>query len=236
MRPFDNRLQEADFHSAVWDGLVIRHRAEHLLMEPPVCLDVLSNAVYGGGRAPARRIVNWQVPRDYGGVDPVQDMAERLDGWGYPRAETVGLLTAAVIAGASVQEETGDGYRLSVCVTSGTGNAARAGVGRDTYPAYSAGTINTVILMDGRLTYPAMLNALMTATEAKAAALQDGGILDPASGRSATGTTTDVVVLGVSQAAASGPVHTYAGTATTIGDAIGRLVYTAILEATQHPD
>jgi adenosylcobinamide amidohydrolase len=232
MRPFANNRQE-DFHSAVWEGLVIRCRGDHLSLEPPVCLDGLSNAVYGGGRTPAKRIVNWQVPRDYSGIDPVQDLAERLDVWGYSHDEVVGLQTAAVIAGASVQEEAGDGYRLSVCVTSGTGNAARAGVGRETYPAYSAGTINTAILIDGRLTFPAMLNALITATEAKAAALQDSGILDPVSGRSATGTTTDVVVIGVSQAAVSGPVHTYAGTATTIGDAIGRLVYTAIHEATR---
>lgn len=232
MRPFANSRQE-DFHSAIWEGLVIRYLGDHLSIEPPVCLDGLSNAVYGGGRTAAKRIVNWQVPRDYGGIDPVQDLAERLDVWGYSHDEVVGLQTAAVIAGASMQEESGDGYRLSVCVTSGTGNAARAGVGRETYPAYSAGTINTVILIDGRLTFPAMLNALITATEAKAAALQDSGILDPVSGRSATGTTTDVVVIGVSQAVAAGPVHTYAGTATTIGDTIGRLVYMAIHEATR---
>lgn len=235
MKPFASKLVE-EFHSAVWEGLVIRCRGDHLSIEPPVCLDALSNAVYGGGRTPARRIVNWQVPRDYGGLDPRKDLEERMDVWGYPREEAVGLQTAAVIGGASVQEEAGDGYRLSVCVTSGTGNAARAGVGRETYPAYSAGTINTVILIDARLTFPAMLNALITATEAKAAALQDSGILDPASGRSATGTTTDAVVIAVSQAASAGPVHPYAGTATTIGDAIGRLVYTAIHEATRQAD
>jgi len=232
MRPFADKRQ-VDFHSAVWPGLVIRCRGDHLTIEPPTELDCLSNAVYGGGRVSAGRIVNWQVHRDYGGFDPERDLEDMLNHWGYSPAAVVGLQTAAAIAGASVQEEAGEGYRLSVCVTSGTGNAARSGVGRQTYPAYTAGTINTVILVDGRLTFPAMLNALITATEAKAAALQDIGITDPVSGRAATGTTTDVVVIGVGQAADSGPVHAYAGTATTIGDAIGRLVYASICEATR---
>ena len=233
MRPFADK-QQVDFYSAVWPGLAIHCRGDHLSIELPTAADCLSNAVYGGGRVSAERIVNWQVDRDYGGFDPKRDLEDMLTSrWGYSPAAVVGLQTAAVIAGASVQEETGEGYRLSVCVTSGTGNAARAGVGRETYPAYTTGTINTIIMVDGRLTFPAMLNAVITATEAKAAALQDSGISDPVSGRAATGTTTDVVLIGVSQAAASGPVHAYAGTATTIGDAIGRLVYASICEATR---
>ncbi len=76
-----------------------------------------------------------------------------------------------------------------------------------------------------------MVNALMTAVEAKAAALQDVGLRDPDNGLIATGTTTDAIVLGVSGNSAYGAVHEYAGTATTVGAAIGKLVYDTAYEA-----
>ncbi|MOA68157.1 Adenosylcobinamide amidohydrolase [compost metagenome] len=47
----------------------------------------------------------------------------------------------------------------------------------------------------------------------------------------ATGTTTDAVVLGVTQRADWQLVHSYAGTATDLGGAIGRLVYAAVRES-----
>ena len=220
------------FSSSIWPGLVIHHAEDHLLLLPPVSLDCLSSAVYGGGHNRVERIVNWQVPRTYDCGDPQEDFKLRLEHWGYKTEASVGLQTAAVIAGGSVFEEVGDCFRIVVCTTSGTGNAARAGFGREVYSAYQAGTINTVILIDGRMTFPAMVNAMITATEAKAAALQDLGILDPVNRLIATGTTTDAVVIAVSQSMDYQQTHAYAGTATTVGDAIGRLVYASVLEAT----
>ncbi|MOA56005.1 Adenosylcobinamide amidohydrolase [compost metagenome] len=82
------------------------------------------------------------------------------------------------------------------------------------------------------------MNAVITATEAKTAALQELGITEKANGLSATGTTTDAIVIGVSQDASWNAVHAYAGAATTIGCAIGEAVYASVLEAgrTQHED
>ncbi|MCL6457528.1 MAG: adenosylcobinamide amidohydrolase [Gorillibacterium sp.] len=219
------------FSSSVWPGLVIHHEEDHLLVLPPLSLDSLSNAVYSGGHHQVDRIVNWKVPRTYDCGDPQRDFQLMLEHWGYKTDSSIGLQTAAVIAGGSVFEEEGDCFRLVVCTTSGTGNAARAGFGREVYSAYQAGTINIVMLIDGRMTFPAMINAIITATEAKAAALQDLGIADAASGLLATGTTTDAVVIAVSQSMDYQQTHAYAGTATTIGDAIGRLVYASVCEA-----
>lgn len=83
-----------------------------------------------------------------------------------------------------------------------------------------------------------MVNAIITATEAKTAALQQLGIIEQANGQAATGTTTDAIVIGVSQAASWNALHAYAGVATTIGCAIGEAVYDTVLEATrtQHED
>jgi adenosylcobinamide amidohydrolase len=75
-----------------------------------------------------------------------------------------------------------------------------------------------------------MVNGIITATEAKAAALQDLGIRDE-DGDLATGTTTDAIVLGVSQSQQYPRPHLFAGAATTIGNGIGRLVYDAVYTA-----
>ncbi len=62
-----------------------------------------------------------------------------------------------------------------------------------------------------------MVNAVMTITEAKSAALKDVGI-------GGTGTTSDAVVIAVPE----GPGAKYAGTATEVGIAIARSVRTAV--------
>ncbi|MNN81267.1 Adenosylcobinamide amidohydrolase [compost metagenome] len=99
--------------------------------------------------------------------------------------------------------------------------------------AYRPGTINIMLGIDGLLTPAAMVNAVMTAAEAKAAALADLGITDPENGLIATGTTTDAVVLAVSGSRRYGAEHVYAGTATDLGGAIGRLVYAAVTGSLQ---
>ncbi|PZT55467.1 adenosylcobinamide amidohydrolase [Paenibacillus silvae] len=100
--------------------------------------------------------------------------------------------------------------------------------------SYVPGTINIMLWLNGQMTPGAMVNAIQTAVEAKAAALADAGIKDSENGLTATGTTTDAIVLAVRQTKhESQPLHTYAGTATALGAAIGRLVYDTVTESLQ---
>jgi adenosylcobinamide hydrolase len=155
--------------------------------------------------------------------------ARQLGIWGYPEHSTIGLQTAAKLELGSVIEETGDEFDMLCLATAGTGNSSRAGTRRKTFSAYQCGTINIFVLIEGSLTPAAVINGIMTVTEAKAAALQDIGIREE-SGAIATGTTTDSVVLAVSQNPGRA-IHPFAGPATTVGNAIGRLVYGAVYEA-----
>ncbi|MGO4106742.1 adenosylcobinamide amidohydrolase [Paenibacillus sp. YAF4_2] len=224
------------FESVVWTGVRISLLEDRIEITSPVQLKTLSNAIHNGGMAEAYTIVNWKVPLDYAGMDPVADTESQLYHWGYRPEQTIGLLTAAKLTHASVAELEGDRFKLLCITTAGTRNAARAGLPRETFSAYSAGTINTVLLIDGQMTESAMTNVVITYTEAKAAALQDLQLLDPENGQIATGTTTDAVVIGVSGSMEYEALHAYAGTATTIGNAIGRLVYNTVYEScqTQH--
>lgn len=224
------------YESVVWAGLRIALLKDRIEIASPVQLKTISNAIHNGGMANARTIVNWKVPLDYAGTDPVTDTESQFNQWGYAPEQTIGLLTAAKLTHASLAEMEGDRFKLLCITTAGTRNAARAGLQRETFSAYSAGTINTVLLIDGQMTDSAMTNAVITYTEAKSAALQDLQLLDPDNGQIATGTTTDAVVIGVSGSKEYQAVHAYAGTATTIGNAIGRLVYETVYEScqTQH--
>lgn len=156
-------------------------------------------------------------------------MEQKLVEWGYPVDQALGLQTAAYIHTVSIQEMIGDQFRIVCCVTAGVGNSARAGKKRKTFPAYQCSTINIFIFIDSSLTQAAMVNAIITATEAKAAALQDLAILDE-NGQVATGTTTDAIVIAVSQNDKKYRTHQFAGAATSIGNAIGCLVYDALCE------
>lgn len=225
MQPFKNKNI---YQSTVWPELLIEKKQDYLLFRHSPPLETISSAVYGGGMKRVSHFVNWKVPLDYASVDPTQLMEQKLDEWGYPADHALGLQTAAYIHTVSIHEMIGDEFRIVCCVTAGVGNAARAGKKRKTFPAYQCSTINTFIFIDSSLTQAAMVNAIITATEAKAAALQDLAIFDDA-GQVATGTTTDAIVIAVSQNAKY-RTHQFAGAATSIGNAIGCLVYDALCE------
>lgn len=230
--PFLHGNQGDIYESTIWSGLQLKQGERHLLLEAPTLLDGLGSAVFGGGMKPLRRMVNIYVDRFYRCDDPERDILQLLNEWEYPQAETAGLLTAVQLRHAAVAEERRDDFAVFCCATAGISNGARAGVQRTTFPAsWTPGTINMMLVVDGRMTPAAMVNVVITATEAKAAALSDLGVLDAENGLVATGTTTDAVVLGVSQRADWPLLHAYAGTATDIGGAVGRLVYAAVSES-----
>lgn len=218
------------FQSLIWPELSIHFKKDYLVILSPSPLQTISSALWGGGIGEASYFVNWKVPLDYRCVSPVEQMKRQIKTWGYPSDRTIGLQTAANLINASIHEEDGDHFRLVCCVTAGTSNAERAGRKRTTFSSYQIGTINLFLLIDGKVSHAAMVNGLLTATEAKVAALQDLKICND-EGEIATGTTTDSVVLAVSQSKLYSETHAYAGTATTLGNAIGRLVYKSIYEA-----
>ncbi|MFC5704029.1 adenosylcobinamide amidohydrolase [Cohnella faecalis] len=228
-QPF--RQAVSRYRSPLLPELLVQYEADRILIHSNAVHDVLSNAPCNGGWARANRFVNWKVPLSYDCTDPESMMLTELEKWGYDRAATVGLQTAAHLTHASFAEEAGDEFKLLACATAGTGNAARAGLARETFSAYEPGTVNIIVLIDGKMTPSAMVNAVISATEAKSAAFADLQIKDCRHDRIATGTSTDAALIAASQSSAYGPVHRYAGAATTIGNAIGRLVYDTVHEA-----
>lgn len=228
-QPF--RKGNKTYQSSICPGISIRYMEDRLVLKTEEPFMTLSSSVHGGGFGSAYRFINWKVPLHYDCADPSQDFGRKLMDWGYSPHTTLGFLTAAKLTHASVAETKGEAFAILCCATAGTGNAARTGLAHDTYPAYAPGTINTFLFVDGNMTAAAMVNAVMTATEAKSTALQDCGILDRHYGLPATGTTTDAIVIASSQNDRYGRSLPYAGAATTLGNAIGCLVYDTVSEA-----
>lgn len=226
--PFRGITENTEYNSQVWPGLVLTHKEQHLLMELPEDATSLSSAVYGGGMGYLRYIVNQYVDKNYDCSDPVRDMEQKLGEWGYPLDKSAGLMTAVPLQHAAIGELDIGSAGIVCCVTAGAGNAARAGVERPVLQVYRPGTINILLGINGLLNHAAMVNTIITAVEAKAAALADLGITDAANGLIATGTTTDAIILAVSQNRSYHAEHVYAGTATDLGGAIGKLVHAAL--------
>ncbi|PTX64308.1 adenosylcobinamide amidohydrolase [Melghirimyces profundicolus] len=208
------------------------HRMDtHLSLRSQAPLTVLSSAPLGGGFFHTQTIVNRQVDKGYRETDPVGETRRWLAQHGYDPGKTAAMLTAASIKDAAVVEAESTRVRVAAVVTAGVSNAARAGTDGPVYTRCpEPGTINTILLVDGQVTEAAMVNTVITVTEAKTAALEELRITDR-EGRPATGTTTDAVVIAVTGETRDRYVHAYGGPASPLGQAGGRAVFEAVREA-----
>jgi adenosylcobinamide hydrolase len=187
-------------------------------------LYTLNSSIWGGGFGSHHSIVNRQVHKSYMSDDPVEEMRNFLLKSGELPDDTAGMLTAAFVRNVGYSAEELPSLQVSSWVTVGLGNTARAGLTKNTDLLYP-GTINSIVIIEGLLTDSAMVNAVITATEAKCAALQDLGTKVKAEEYTATGTTTDAVIIAATQV---GVRYAYAGTATKLGNLIGKTVYDAV--------
>ncbi len=193
---------------------------------------VLSSAVLNGGWVRAGTILNLKVPKRPENPDAPPEAPERTLSRYCRRLGVqgiaVGMMTAASMnslrtARASLQDSA-----MLVLVTSGLSNPLRAGDPAEERPLETAaskiGTINTIIVTSAAMAPPAMVEAVMIAAEAKAAAMQACGVRSRVSNAIATGTGTDAIAL----ACGEGPPRIrYCGKHTRFGEVLARLVIQA---------
>jgi adenosylcobinamide hydrolase len=146
------------------------------------------------------------------------------------------LSTGADMDNLAVCERSYQEFSVCCLATGGTGNALRSGVDGANYVErngkfeYTPGTINMIILFNAALSSGAMARALITATEAKTAALQDLGVRSVYSPENlATGTGTDNIII-VSGRDSETPLR-WTGGHTKIGELIGVTARLAVIEA-----
>lgn len=153
-----------------------------------------------------------------------------------PRSDFSFLSTGASMDTLAVCEKSYQGLVVSCLATGGVGNALRAGVDganwmeRDGTFVNVHGTINVILLTNANLSDGAMARAVITATEAKTAALQDMDARSSVSPENqATGTGTDNMII-VSGKESGRPIL-YTGGHTKMGELIGVSTKIAVAEA-----
>ncbi len=200
----------------------------HLQFEQP--LRTISNGVIGDGIQWLKHFCNFHVSKNYNCSNPEKDVQRWMTQYSIPHEQAVGMMTAVKLEDAVVMKKEIEGIQLLAIVTAGIGNAVDITNRSDQGAAQTIGTINTMLFIDAHFTDGALVNGYMSATEAKVKALQDLHIVDPESNTTATGTSTDSLLLALTQHGEKTP---YAGSGTMVGKAIGRIVYRATMEAIQ---
>ncbi|RBW70331.1 heme ABC transporter ATP-binding protein [Bacillus taeanensis] len=198
----------------------------------PIPLKSFSSAVIGAGLGWYHTFVNRHVDKSYNCNHPKEEMTEFLKGHDLEPGHTVGMMTAANLKDGVIKEIGHEQFSVLIIVTAGLSNAVDVSkCDQHVFDEVHAGTINTWVFVDGELTEEAFIQGMMTAAEAKVKALHDEEIKDAVTGTTATGTSTDSILIAATQ---RGSKLSYAGTITPLGKTIGKGVYEATLQAVKN--
>ncbi|WP_242902234.1 adenosylcobinamide amidohydrolase [Actinomadura terrae] len=191
----------------------------------------ISSAMLGGGIGETSWVLNAQVAGTYSRLDPVAHLGELAASHGLV-GPGVGMLTAASVDRTMRRDDRGVhvsatvGLRVPTWAASPEGapdpelapihgNALPAPVPA---PAPRPGTINIVVAVPVALSDAALVNAVVTATEAKTQALLEAGF-------PCTGTASDAICV---SAPTKGEQEPFAGPRSTWGSRIARAVHAAV--------
>nr|WP_078556726.1 heme ABC transporter ATP-binding protein [Bacillus alkalicellulosilyticus] len=210
------------------DELAIEQTEEWIKVASPFPFKTLSSAILGSGFGWHTFFINRHVDKNFNCDDVEKEYKQYLTERDVQHEDTVGMMTAAVLADACFKRIKQADLSLLIIVTAGLGNAVDVSKSNQQREVHPIGTINTWIFVDGNMTDAAFVQAIGTATEAKTKALHDNHVIDPVTNTIATGTSTDSIMVAATQ---SGSMYPYAGSITTIGKAIGQGVYEATVEA-----
>ena len=215
----DPRVSDVATTSIPGITVTVDERAVHVVSERP--LTAISSAMIGGGFAQTCNIVNMRVEDVGPDSRPEDDLRAFAVSLGI-EGPFIGLMTAAKTEHARLAEAASAGLTVAAIVSVGLSNRICAGLSA---PAEAGlGTINAIVLVDAALTPAALVNAVITTSEAKTLALASLDVRTD-DGLPAGGTSTDAVVVACT---GRGTELEYAGPATTVGWLIARCVRRAI--------
>ncbi|MFA1821984.1 adenosylcobinamide amidohydrolase [Virgibacillus oceani] len=204
---------------------------EKITLETSEPLRTMSSGVTGDGVGWHSAFVNRHVDQTYNCSDHKLEMKDYLIANGFHPNDTVGMMTAAWLSDVSFHFLEAEACSVFIVVTAASGNAVDASRGQKRTMEIKPGTINIWVLVNGKLSEEAFIQSIMTATEAKVSAIKEMGILDAETNTTATGTSTDSILIGASQ---QGKVLSYGGTATPLGQLVGKGVYQCTKKALEN--
>jgi adenosylcobinamide amidohydrolase len=198
-------------------------------------LITVSSAIYNGGFKKVKAILNVQAPEEYSDrqlhADPqkfILDSAKKLG----LSENFVGMVTAAAVEKFALASKNAGELSVSVIATAvdpeGETCSHAESAGETIEVEEITGTINVMVVVDGNPTESCLVSTLITATEAKTAALRELDIRSRYSGDLATGTITDAIIVAKTNRGA--PI-VYGGPASKLGQLVGYCTRKAVKEA-----
>ena len=198
-------------------------------------LTTVSSAIYNGGFKKAKAILNVQATNDLTDkqlhADPQKFIINSAKKLGIQN-NFVGMVTAAAVDKfAWASKKDGD---LTVTVTATAvdtdGNTcSHAETAGETITVEEMlGTINIMVIIDGNPTESCLVSTVLTATEAKTAAMLELDIRSRYSGNVATGTITDAIIVAKTN---RGTPIIYGGPASKLGQLVGYCTRKAVKES-----
>jgi adenosylcobinamide amidohydrolase len=208
--------------------LILKENVLAIVSDSP--LSTASSAIHNGGFKKIKTILNIGVPEGYSDVslhqDPEAFIAERSKKIDVP-SDFIAMITAATITNyALISKKDGD-LAVTVVATAGCKTHAES-AGENINSEVTEGTINVIVLVDANPADSCLAALLLTATEAKTAALKDLDIRSWYTGDAATGTITDSVVAASTN---RGQIIGYGGPASKLGQLVGHCTRKAVKEA-----
>ena len=198
-------------------------------------LITVSSAIYNGGFQNAKAILNVQAPEELSDRqlhdNPQKFIINSAKKLGLSE-NFVGMVTAAAIDKFALASKTDGDLTVTVTATAvdPEGNTcSHAETAGETITVNEMpGTINIMVVIDGNPTESCMVSTVLTATEAKTAALWELDIRSRDSGDVATGTITDAIIVAKTNRGA--PI-VYGGPASKLGQLVGYCTRKAVKEA-----
>jgi adenosylcobinamide amidohydrolase len=192
-------------------------------------LKTVSSAIYNGGYNQVNAVLNVGVPEGYSDLslhlDPLELITSSAAKLGLTK-NYLAMVTAAKVKNYSLVSKKTDSFSVHVAATAGCSHGESSGEEMNVQEI--VGTINIIVLIDGTPSESCMVAALITATEAKSAALRDFDVRSRYTGDSATGSITDSVTVA---STSRGKTLSLAGPASKLGKLVGSCTRRAVTEA-----
>lgn len=200
-------------------------------------LKVVGSAFHnGGGMSETRAILNIEVPKSYGDtklhLDPdalVVETGKKLD----LKERFVAMITAACVENFAFSSKRDGDIGVSVIATAAdneghTCDHAESSGEKIDAQVVDKGTINIIVVIDANPNDACLVSSIITATEAKTAAMLELDIRSRYSGVLATGTITDAIVC--AKTGVGEPII-FGGPASKLGQLVGYCTKNAVREA-----
>ncbi len=197
--------------------------SEYISMKSPIPLRTMSSGGVGSGIGWHQVFLNRHIDSENQLENPSEEMLLFLKKNGFEQTNTIAMRTAMRTEDVRYKFFQGKAFSALIVVTVGLENGIDSSIGSERQLS-----VNTWVFVNGFLNEEAFIQSIVTATEAKSKAINDGKIRDSLNGSIASRTQNDRILIAATQ---NGFNLESAGHDSALGELIGEGVYQCTIAA-----